>query len=147
MLCAMGKPCSFFPNTLQAKESLHHVMTVLARTLHVAWVDEGKKKDYLLEMKMRKLVPPFMIYISWPFFPISSDLATVNPHSQLPTGSSLYPSATIASDLRIIAYWTWLSHSSTTLNNTIDNLLCRSVSLDCVSATACSQYLTPTAQH
>ena len=57
MLCAMGKPCSFFPNTLQAKESLHHVMTVLARTLHVAWVDEGKKKDYLLEMKMRKLGP------------------------------------------------------------------------------------------
>ena len=39
-------------------------MTVVARTLRVARVDEGKKKDYLLEMKMRKLVPPFMINIS-----------------------------------------------------------------------------------
>ena len=39
-------------------------MTAVARTLHVAGVDEGKKKDYLLEMKMRKLVPPFMIYLS-----------------------------------------------------------------------------------
>jgi len=32
-------------------------MTAVARTLHVARVDEGKKKDYLLEMKMRKLGP------------------------------------------------------------------------------------------
>jgi hypothetical protein len=64
----------FFPNTLQAKESLQQVMTAVARTLHVARVDEGKKKDYLLEMKMRKLVPPFMIYIFWPLFSICSDL-------------------------------------------------------------------------
>jgi hypothetical protein len=42
---------------MQAKDTLQQVMTAVARTLHVARVDEGKKKDYLLEMKMRKLGP------------------------------------------------------------------------------------------
>jgi hypothetical protein len=42
---------------MQAKDTLQKVMTVVALTLHVARVDEGRKKDYLLEMKMRKLGP------------------------------------------------------------------------------------------
>jgi len=71
----MGKPCSFFSEyPCKRKESLQQVLTAVARTLHVARVDEGKKKDYLLEMKMRKLVPPFMINISWSLFAVYSEL-------------------------------------------------------------------------
>lgn len=147
MLCAMGKPCSFFPNTLQAKESLHHVMTVVARTLHVAWVDEGKKKDYLLEMKMRKLVPPFMIYISWPFPSICSDYATVNLQGLLPTGSSLcltaqqpWPSGQPHARLS--------SHIHRPLSTRASaHLPCQPVPLACASTTACPQYSILAVQH
>jgi len=70
----------FFRIPMQAKDTLQQVMTAVARTLHVARVDEGKKKDYLLEMKMRKLGPatvPTVLPIFGRFRPIFSSDA---PH-------------------------------------------------------------------
>lgn len=66
----------FFRIPMQAKDTLQQVMTAVARTLHVARVDEGKKKDYLLEMKMRKLGPATVhdLYIFWSLLSICSDL-------------------------------------------------------------------------